>query len=206
VVRAQAAHRRAAQVAVLVLAVLLLRASPAAAHTELTASTPSPGAVVASTTAEVVLTFSGRVQGDFSTVAVTGPDGADRARGPLAVRGGRVVQGLDAPLAAGAWTVAYRVIAADGHPVTGTVPFTVAAAAQAPSTPPAPSTPSAPSTVPSSPSASPAAVPSSTAAPAPDVTPASDESPFPQALAPAAAVLAVAAAGAALLVRRSRRR
>jgi hypothetical protein len=100
----------------------------------------------------VSLSFSGRVQAELSTVVVTGPDGADHARGPVVVRGAEVVQPLAGPLPAGDWTLLYRVVAADGHPLTGAVPFTVDAGTPTGTPPgaasamPLPSGPAVPST------------------------------------------------------------
>jgi len=112
---------------VLLLLVLLGAASPASAHTRLTGSAPSAGAEVPAATTEVALSFTGTVREAFSTVVVTGPDGAEAASGTPVLRGTDVVQELEGPLSAGAWTVAYRVVAGDGHPITGTLAFTVSA-------------------------------------------------------------------------------
>lgn len=135
--------------AVLAAAMTLLGAAPAAAHTELRGSDPAPRAVVPADTAEVTLSFSGPVRAGLSTVVVTGPDGADHARGRVRARGSDAVQAVDGPLPPGAWTVAYRVVAEDGHPLTGTSSFTVRPAAVVPGVagtlPPAPPVPARPS-------------------------------------------------------------
>jgi methionine-rich copper-binding protein CopC len=167
----------------LLLLVLLGAASPAAAHTRLTGSTPAAGAEVTASTTEVVLSFTGTVREAFSTVVVTGPDGADVAAGPPVLRGSDVVQELEGPLATGAWTVAYRVVAGDGHPITGTLAFTVAAADE----------PAAPAALPS-PSPSPAA-----AAPL-ELSAATDED--SSLLLPTSAALLVTAGAGALVLRR----
>lgn len=109
-------------------AALALPAGPALAHTALEKSTPASGAVLPAATREVALRFTGDLRAELTAVVLTGPDAADAARGRARVRGGQVVQAVDGPLAPGAWTLAYRVVAADGHPVTGTVAFTVTAA------------------------------------------------------------------------------
>jgi methionine-rich copper-binding protein CopC len=139
----------------LVLLPLLLLAGPASAHTRLSGAAPAAGSTV-EPVAEVVLDFTDEVQPDLSTVAVTGPDGADRSSGaPVLQDGTRVVQALAAPLAAGRWTVAYRVVARDGHPVVGSHVFDVTAPAVTPEPAPEPSgaaevpEPSAPGSQPS---------------------------------------------------------
>ena len=145
---------------VLLLLAVLLPAAPAAAHTALVGSQPSAGGALTAGATQVSLSFSGRVRAELSTVVVTGPDGADHARGPLVVRGAEVVQPLAGPLPAGDWTLLYRVVAADGHPLTGAVPFTVSATASTRSTP----TPSGPAASPAAPAPEPAAPGSSAAA------------------------------------------
>ena len=119
---------RLAVVAVLSVATVPLSpVAPATAHTVLAGSVPAAGATIEPGTAEVVLSFSAPVREGLSTVLVTGADGADHARGAAQVRGDDVAQPVAAPLPPGAGTVSYRVVAADGHPITGTLPFVVAA-------------------------------------------------------------------------------
>jgi len=109
----------------LVLPAVLLPADPAAAHTQLTATAPANGATAPATTDRLVLSFDEPVRADLARIAVTGPGGATAALGAPAGTGTDVVQRLRAPLPAGAWTAAYRVLSADGHPVSGTFAFTV---------------------------------------------------------------------------------
>jgi methionine-rich copper-binding protein CopC len=156
----------------LVLLPLLLLAGPASAHTRLSGAAPAAGSTV-EPVAEVVLDFTDEVQPDLSTVAVTGPDGVDRSSGaPVLQDGTRVVQALAGPLAAGRWTVAYRVVARDGHPVVGSHVFDVAAAAPEPST-------SAPSDEPSAQlSAQPRTQPSTQSSDQPSSAPGSDTRPL----------------------------
>lgn len=108
---------------------LVLTAGPASAHTAFVGSSVPPGAVVPAGTSQVLLTFSGDVRAELSSVVVTGPDGSEGSFPLPVVRDATVLQTLTAPLDAGAWTLAYRVVAADGHPLTGTVPFRVAGGA-----------------------------------------------------------------------------
>ncbi len=126
----------AAVVAVVVAGTVLGLAAPASAHTRLVSSTPAQD-VAAQAPHEVVLAFSDAVQTGLSTVRVTGSDGAQHAAGSPspAGDGASVVQALRSPLAPGSYAVAYRVIAADGHPVTGSFEITAVAAASAPATP-----------------------------------------------------------------------
>jgi methionine-rich copper-binding protein CopC len=182
----------------LVLLPLLLLAGPASAHTRLSGAAPAAGSTVGPV-AEVVLDFTDEVQPDLSTVAVTGPDGVDRSQGTPVLQGStRVVQALAAPLAAGRWTVAYRVVARDGHPVVGSHVFDVTAPAALPE----PST-GAQASEPSAPASSGAPTPTPT--PEPGATPlagGSDSGGVP--LVPVAAAGLALAGLTGLLVARGR--
>ena len=98
----------------------------AAAHTELRSSSPASGATLDATPATVVLTFNQAVQTEFAQVAVLDNAQAHLETGAASVVGENVTQAV-MPLSAGPYTVSWRVVAADGHPVTGTFAFTVAA-------------------------------------------------------------------------------
>ena len=104
-------------------------ATPALAHNVLISSDPANGASVAAGPPKISLTFDQYVQGaDVNQIAVTGPGGGQWAEGPISV----VDNVVSAPLRplgpAGKYTVGYRVLSADGHPVTGELSFTLTAA------------------------------------------------------------------------------
>jgi methionine-rich copper-binding protein CopC len=102
----------------------LLAAGPASAHAELTATTPAQGATVTRLPAQVSLTFSEPVARPVAVV-VTGPDGATVSGGGPRIDGGTVTQPVTGSAAAGRYTVSYRAVSDDGHPVSGTVSFMV---------------------------------------------------------------------------------
>lgn len=206
----------------------VLGATPAAAHDTIEGSNPEDGATVATVPTSVTLTFNEEVQNFSPVIQVTGPDGTNWADGDPTVSGVDVSVPVRAGAPAGAYTVAYRIVSSDGHPVTGELTFTAAGAAQtAPSatTPTADATSSAPassapasSTAASSPAASSSAPTTSSAATAA----ASSAAPSSALVSPAAntsdsgsgisgwliaiIVLVIAAGGAvvAVLVRRAR--
>lgn len=128
--------RRAVVLAVNVVAcaaVALPALAPAAlAHTELEDSKPRQGARVAEPTREVTLVFSEAVEPDVLTVIVRGPGGQRYESGDAEVRGRSVTQATRPLGPDGKYEIAYRVVSADGHPVTGTVGFTRADAAPSP--------------------------------------------------------------------------
>lgn len=106
------------------LAALLLSPLPARAHSELRASEPANGARLATPPAEIVLRFNEAVQ----LTALTLRDEAGRQTRIVLPRdtAPRNVERLAAPpIALGAWRLEWRAISADGHPVRGTVRFTV---------------------------------------------------------------------------------
>ncbi len=99
--------------------------SPASAHTQLEKMFPADGSTVASAPSEVVLTFSEAVSSSFVAIQVTGPRGESVSEGRARVDGAVVTQALASPLAPGKYTVAYRVVSSDGHPVSDATTFTV---------------------------------------------------------------------------------
>jgi hypothetical protein len=120
----------------------VLLAGPAQAHTSLVSSAPSSGAVLEGPVPVVTLVFSRPVLSRQAQVVVTGPDGAAVAGGPAQVSGGTVRWPVGPWPTSGAYRLAYRVLAEDGHPITGEVPFRVSpAVAPTPTAAPPPGSP-----------------------------------------------------------------
>ncbi len=117
-------------IATLVAVLALLAAAPQAfAHNTLTGSDPKEGAKVDVAPDKVTLTFDQEVQsGDVNQVVVNGPDGGQWARGPVKVDGTEVTRALGELGPAGEYTIGFRVLSADGHPVTREIPFTLTTA------------------------------------------------------------------------------
>ena len=103
-------------------------AGPALAHDALESSAPADGEVLTTAPTEFVLTFGADQLSLGTALAVTGPDGTDHAVGPAEVDGAVVTQTVDPPVTAGDYTVQWRSVSADGHPISGTLGFTVQAA------------------------------------------------------------------------------
>lgn len=105
------------------LVALLLLPTLALAHAQLISSDPGDGAVVASAPAAVTLTFNEPVSP--ITIKLARPDGSvsliDTVRGD----GGNIAVQLPASLANGSYALSYRVISEDGHPVGGTLGFSI---------------------------------------------------------------------------------
>ncbi|HEX4246947.1 MAG TPA: copper resistance CopC family protein [Pseudonocardia sp.] len=104
---------------------LLLGAGTAFAHDVLTASDPANGSSLATGPSKVTLTFDLPVKEYFSTITVLGPDGNHYEAGPSAVDGNTVSAPVQPLGPAGAYTVGYRIVSDDGHPVSGSVRFTL---------------------------------------------------------------------------------
>ncbi|MGH3390869.1 MAG: copper resistance CopC family protein, partial [Actinomadura sp.] len=111
-------------------------ATPAAAHTALKSSNPRDGARVSEPPGVVELTFTGPLRAQLSKITVRGPGGEEFQTGPAQVASGTARQSVRTLGAAGRYQIAYRVVAADGHPLVGTVRFTVTAAQPSPAATP----------------------------------------------------------------------
>ena len=103
---------------------MLGSAPPAFAHASLVKSEPADGAVLADPPGAVTLVFDDAIESAFTEVVVLDAEGTHQERGEPHVAGDTVTQPL-AIIGAGVFRVSYRVAAADGHPVTGTLTFVV---------------------------------------------------------------------------------
>jgi methionine-rich copper-binding protein CopC len=107
----------------------LATATPALAHNVLISSDPAKGASLATGPAKVTLTFDQYVQNaNVNQIAVIGPGGGQWAEGQVEVRDSVVSVPLRPLGPAGEYKIGYRILSADGHAVTGEVPFTLTAA------------------------------------------------------------------------------
>ncbi|MEV5451824.1 copper resistance CopC family protein [Streptomyces sp. NPDC052535] len=102
-----------------------MTAPQAAAHTDLESSSPGADATLAGLPPRVTLTFSDPMTEKYAKVAVTTADGTSAAQGEPQVSGQQVTLALNSTAPSGRYTVGYRVVSADGHPVSGSYTFTV---------------------------------------------------------------------------------
>ncbi|WP_162795422.1 copper resistance CopC family protein, partial [Nonomuraea lactucae] len=112
---------------------------PALAHNVLIGSDPKDGATLPAAPGRITLVFDQPVRQGYVQVGVTGPDGTARADGAAVVVAEKVTVKVKPLAANGEYLVGYRILSADGHPVTGKITFTLAAG---PATPSAQSEPS----------------------------------------------------------------
>jgi copper transport protein len=127
--RARPGPRRAGALVVLVLlalGLLLGSAGPAQAHAVLIGSDPAEGAVLATAPERVTFTFS-------ETIGVV-PDGVhvfdaqgDPVRSSASATGSSLEVALDEPVENGTLVVVWRIVSDDGHPVSGSLRFSVGA-------------------------------------------------------------------------------
>ncbi|MGH3389169.1 MAG: copper resistance CopC family protein [Actinomadura sp.] len=106
--------------------VIAVAAPPAAAHTALKTTNPKSGARVTAPPSEITLEFTGPIRAPLTRVTVQGPGGAAFESGPPQVGSDTVAQPVRAFDTPGRYQIVYRVVAEDGHPLTGTIRFTVA--------------------------------------------------------------------------------
>ncbi|MEI3866365.1 copper resistance CopC family protein [Microbacterium sp. CCNWLW134] len=111
-------------------------AAPAAAHDEIVSSSPEPGSTITVVPEEISLTFSGEILTDFNAVIieVAAADGQNLASGDPIIDGTTVTQAVR-PGQAGVFTVRWRVVSSDGHPISNEYQYTVEAVAVPTSTP-----------------------------------------------------------------------
>ena len=108
----------------LALAVLLGAGGAATAHDELTGSNPAEGAAVAVLPPSLELSFSSVPSGIGAQIQVLDESGADWADGPAEIVDRSATQPLRPGAPAGEYTVNWRVVSADSHPIEGSFAFT----------------------------------------------------------------------------------
>lgn len=113
----------------LAVAALLGASTAASAHDTLTDSSPAEGDTLTEAPSEVRLTYSATILELGAAVEVTDADGDSWPTGELVVDGPHVTVPLPEELPNGAYEVTWRVTSSDGHPISGVIPFTVAASA-----------------------------------------------------------------------------
>ncbi|MER7755747.1 FixH family protein [Kitasatospora sp. NPDC097643] len=127
-----AARRIAGALGVLgaLLALMLAGAGPAAAHATLESTDPHQNSVVAAAPQAVTLTFSESVSLSADSVRVLDPAGRAVDAGNPGHADGRANTarvGLTGGLANGTYTVAWRAVSEDSHPIGGAFTFSIGA-------------------------------------------------------------------------------
>lgn len=105
------------------LSAMALGAAPADAHARLEASSPTDGSTLTATPPEIMLRFNEPIKDGLNEVSVT-TGSTDVADGEIQVEGQSAYQPIRLDMKPGKYTVKYKVVSADGHPVSGTFSFT----------------------------------------------------------------------------------
>jgi methionine-rich copper-binding protein CopC len=111
-------------------AALLGLAGPAAAHDAAESSTPAQGTTVPAPPDQVSVTYSNKPLGIGASFSVKDSSGIEWAQGPVEIVDNVASQSLRPGGPAGGYTVSWRVVSSDSHPIEGTFSFTAAAAAE----------------------------------------------------------------------------
>ncbi|TQJ39520.1 hypothetical protein FBY33_1536 [Arthrobacter sp. SLBN-112] len=118
--------------ALVLAAALLGLAGPASAHDAAESTSPAHGAALAAPPAEVSVTFSNKPLGIGSSFSVKDAGGTEWADGSAQILDNVATQKLRPGAPAGKYTVAWRVVGSDSHPIEGTFTFTAGSGAAAP--------------------------------------------------------------------------
>lgn len=199
------------------LVALMATSTSSAAHSQLISSTPSDTESLDTAPANISLLFNEDLLDLGQQIVLEGADGVEIPTDEGTVDGPNFSTEILEELTAGDYTVTWRVVSADGHPISGTFTFTVTAAAhptESASYPAAP-TEAAPNSTVDPTTADPSPVDGDTEPPTPDsdVAPSADDeaadsesadadSAFPWMTVGVVAALIVTAAVVVLIIRR----
>ena len=162
--------RRLVVVLALLICVMGATATAASAHTELLKSNPADGSTLSSVPAVITLTFNEPVLDQGASIVAKAADGTAIRLDAVTVADAEVGATWPQTAGEGRYTISWRAVADDGHPVTGSFVFTIAGASP---TPTPTSTPTA------SPTSTPTASPTDTATPTPTAAPTPTPAPTP---------------------------
>lgn len=120
------------------IAVFATPASPAWAHDALATSDPAADSVLDAAPEAITLTFTAELLGDggANAVVVTDQSGAQVHAGAPIVDGAVLTQPMAPDAGNGAFSVTWRVVSSDGHPISGEFGYLVEAPVAEPSTAP----------------------------------------------------------------------
>lgn len=109
---------------VIIIGLLFLNPLSAGAHSSLKESNPSDGQVIQGEGERIRLMFDAPVK-QTSTLNVTAKDGEEVEIGRVMRLGNELSAVIEEELTGGEYVIGWTMISADGHPIEGTVDFTV---------------------------------------------------------------------------------
>lgn len=105
---------------------IMVAVTPAAqAHTEVTGTSPAANEQLSQAPTQVTISTRETVREMGSAIVVTSPSGARVDDGSTEISGTTTLIGLIALSETGTYTVDYRLLASDGHPIEGSFTFTL---------------------------------------------------------------------------------
>ena len=110
--------------------IALISPLPAQAHTSLVSSVPIKNSTIKAMPKTIAMTFDDKlikIAGkNVSKFSVVGPDGKEIKLGPITLTNQIISAAVLEPKPKpGVYKINYRVISGDGHPVSGTIKFTL---------------------------------------------------------------------------------
>ncbi|WP_284975476.1 copper resistance protein CopC [Arthrobacter sp. efr-133-TYG-104] len=99
-------------------------AAPALAHDVLEATDPADGSVLTQVPSAVHLTFDHTPLALGSEILVKDQSGTNQSDGPVSIVDNHVTQNIKSGAPAGKFTVVWRIVSSDSHPIEGTFTFT----------------------------------------------------------------------------------
>lgn len=109
----------------LALALVVVPAQQAFAHDYLMASNPEDGATLEVQPSQVVLSFNNNIQKLGAQMIILDENETPVASGTPVVEGKNVSYDVPADLGNGAFTINWRVVSSDSHPIDGSISYTV---------------------------------------------------------------------------------
>lgn len=100
-------------------------AAPAQAHDQLVQSSPAPDSALDASPTDITLSYSANIMEIGPMIVLQDAAGQDWATGEPVIDGTTVTSTIDEALPDGAYAINWRVVSSDGHPITGTIAFTI---------------------------------------------------------------------------------
>ena len=119
----------------LVLVAFLLPVAPVSAHETVTGTNPENEQKLSTTPDAIEISFSDTPLSMGSKIQITDSSGTNWAKGDVEIDGDNAVQSIKSGAPAGEYTVTWRVVSSDSHPIDGTFSFTATEGASTTSAP-----------------------------------------------------------------------
>ncbi|RAN74325.1 copper resistance protein CopC, partial [Bacillus sp. SRB_336] len=102
----------------------MIPAAAAQAHDVLEATTPSDGSTIGTVLEQITMMFNNTPTAIGSEILIKDGTGTNWANGPVDIVDQVVTQGIKPGAPAGKYTVQWRIVSSDSHPIEGTFTFT----------------------------------------------------------------------------------